>query len=235
MTQSTKYVRLDIWRVPTIRIAQANLFMATHRLPLRKTPALSFFKLMGTGSGQTFTMRDADLHHWAVLTVWNDQDSRDNFDNNKVFRQWQAISSEHAVIDMTPLSSRGTWNQQQPFGQPTPTQFAGLHAALTRATIKPRWWREFWRSVPPVSADLNSSPGLRFAIGIGEAPVGMQGTFSLWSDNNSITQFASQRQAHAQVIQKTHATGWYSEELFARFMVTRVDGSFEGAALGAQS
>ena len=40
--------------------------------------------------------------------------------------------------------------------------------------------RAFWRAVPPVSLDLAGRPGLRLAVGIGEAPVGLQGTFSLW-------------------------------------------------------
>lgn len=199
---------------------------------MRRTAGLSFYKLMGTGSGQTFTIRDADLHHWVVLTVWENEVDRSKFESSKVIGQWKRISEQHALFEMTPLSSRGQWNRLEPFGQPTPEPAKGLHAALTRASIKPQWWREFWRSVPPVSADLNVSPGLVMALGIGEAPVGMQGTFSLWKDNQSITNFASHRPAHKSVIARTHETGWYSEELFARFVVTRAEGTFNSLTFG---
>ena len=41
-------------------------------------------------------------------------------------------------------------------------------------------WRTFWASVPPVADALDDSPGLMLRVGIGEAPVGLQGTFSVW-------------------------------------------------------
>jgi hypothetical protein len=109
-----------------------------------------------------------------------------------------------------------------------PEKWDGLTAALTRASIKPRWWREFWRSVPPVSQDLNATAGLITSLGIGEAPIGLQGTFSIWESNESITSFSSKQKPHADVIARTHETGWYSEELFARFKVKKISGTFAG-------
>jgi len=85
--------------------------------------------------------------------------------------------------------------------------------------------------VPPVSADLNATPGLITSLGIGEAPVGLQGTFSLWQNNDSITQFSSRQKPHAAVIARIHETGWYSEELFARFKVTKVSGTYANVDL----
>ena len=186
---------------------------------------------MGTGSGHTFTVRDADPHHWCVLTVWESDESRQAFTASPIWRSWDRISNQHALFDLTPMSSRGLWNNKEPFGQPQPRQHVGLHAALTRARIKPQWWREFWRSVPPVSKDVNNSAGLVCALGIGEAPIGLQGTFSVWVDNDSITQFATHQKAHASVIKRTHETGWYSEELFARFHITRASGRYQSLDL----
>lgn len=222
------FVRLDITRVKSRHILIAFSLMARQRLSMRKLPGLTFYKLMGTGSGKTFTVRDADLNHWCVLSVWETQEDSLAYLTSKPARQWRKIALTEANIELEPLSAKGTWAKKSPFGNPVPEKWDGLTAALTRASIKPRWWREFWRSVPPVSADLNSTAGLITSLGIGEAPIGLQGTFSIWETNESITAFSSKQKPHAAVIARTHETGWYSEELFARFKVTKLSGTFAG-------
>ncbi len=121
---------------------------------------------MGTGSGKTFTVRDADLNHWCVLSVWETQEDSLAYLTSKPARQWRKIALTEANIELEPLSAKGTWAKKSPFGNPVPEKWDGLTAALTRASIKPRWWREFWRSAPPVSADLNSTAGLIASLGI---------------------------------------------------------------------
>ena len=222
------FVRLDITRVKSRHILIAFSLMARQRLSMRKLPGLTFYKLMGTGSGKTFTVRDADLNHWCVLSVWETQEDSLAYLASKPAMQWRKIALTEANIELEPLSAKGTWAKKSPFGNPVPEKWDGLTAALTRASIKPRWWREFWRSVPPVSADLNSTAGLITSLGIGEAPIGLQGTFSIWETNESITAFSSKQKPHAAVIARTHETGWYSEELFARFKVTKLSGTFAG-------
>ena len=222
------FVRLDITRVRSRHILIAFSLMARQRLSMRKLPGLTFYKLMGTGSGKTFTVRDADLNHWCVLSVWETQEDSLAYLTSKSARQWRKIALTEANIELEPLSAKGTWAKKSPFGNPVPEKWDGLTAALTRASIKPRWWREFWRSVPPVSADLNSTAGLITSLGIGEAPIGLQGTFSIWETNESITAFSSKQKPHAAVIARTHETGWYSEELFARFKVKKLSGTFAG-------
>ena len=222
------FVRLDITRVKSRHILIAFSLMARQRLSMRKLPGLTFYKLMGTGSGRTFTVRDADLNHWCVLSVWETQEDSLAYLTSKPARQWRKIALTEANIELEPLSAKGTWAKKSPFGNPVPEKWDGLTAALTRASIKPRWWREFWRSVPPVSADLNSTAGLITSLGIGEAPIGLQGTFSIWETNESITAFSSKQKPHAAVIARTHETGWYSEEIFARFKVKKLSGTFAG-------
>ena len=75
----------------------------------------------------------------------------------------------------------------------------------------------FWRSVPPVTASLKAAPGLIKAIGIGEAPLGLQGTFSIWEDPKTISYFAYRGEAHKAAIAATARERWYAEEMFARF------------------
>ena len=88
-------------------------------------------------------------------------------------------------------------------------------------------WRknlQFWRAVPPVTESLHSSPGLLNAIGIGEAPIGLQGTFSIWENAATLREFAYKGDAHVKAIAATQTNKWYSEELFARFAVIQEQG-----------
>jgi len=104
-------------------------------------------------------------------------------------------------------------------------------AAITRARLVPRRMLTFWRAVPPVSADLHEfsgGAGLRLAIGIGEAPIGLQGTFSLWASGDALTDFAPRRAPHVEAVRRTAELGWYAEELFARFAVVGIEGTYDG-------
>ncbi|KPM55578.1 spheroidene monooxygenase [Frankia sp. CcI49] len=100
--------------------------------------------------------------------------------------------------------------------------------ALTRARLAPRRAVLFWRAVPPVAAELRDADGLLFTAGIGEAPIGYQGTFSVWRDSAALRAFAYQGRAHAAVVQRTPRERWYAEELFARFAVLGSHGTVRG-------
>ena len=228
-------VTLHVWGVPASRIPLALGRMAKDRQLLRRQPA-TFTKLLGTGSGRTFRVRDADLRHWALLATWADDASAAAFDNSPTARGWRQIADEQLAVHMAPVRSRGLWSRRAPFGpaghgpsrDTKPSTDAEPVASITRARIRPTKIRTFWRAVPPVSRDLHSVDGLRLAIGIGEAPLGLQGTFSLWRDADALTAFAHGREAHRTVIRRTTREDWYAEELFARFRVLSVRGTYRG-------
>jgi len=223
-------VALTLWGVSGRHVPAAVVRMALDRRPLRRTPGLRFAKLLGTGDGRTFTLRDADPRHWGLLTVWDDDAAHDRFvAQAPTPRAWDRIATERLTVTMAPLASRGRWSGLAPFGDPQPRRVDGPVAALTRARLRLRRAPSFWRAVPAVSADLVSSAGLRLAVGVGEAPIGLQGTFSLWDDATSLVGFAHRRPAHADVVARTASEGWYVEELFARFEVRSVEGTFAGA------
>jgi hypothetical protein len=250
-------VTLHLWGVPDRRVPQAVLRMALDRGRLRRVPGLRFAKLLGTGDGRTFTLRDADRNHWGLLASWDSAAHAAAFETGAVPRAWERIATERLRIDLRPLASRGTWSGRDAFGSPTapvspghqvppPARvtpaawpalatpaaaapaYDGPVGAITRARIRPRHWRRFWRAVPPVSADLHQYDGLRLAVGIGEAPVGLQGTFSLWHSARALEDFAYRGAPHAEVIRRTREIGWYAEELFARFAVLDIAGTFAG-------
>lgn len=225
-------VTLDIWGVPGRTVPAAVARMALDRPGLRRARGLRFAKSMGTGSGRTFTLRDSDLRHWALLTTWDDAGDRDRFDSSPLIAGWHRRSVEHWRADLQPLASRGRWSRREPFGSPAPTRQVadpdGPIAAITRARLVPREALRFWRAVPPVSADLHAGTGLRFALGIGEAPLGLQGTFSVWESAEALRDFAYRRPAHRAAIADTDRIGWYAEELFARFRLLSATGSYLG-------
>jgi len=224
-------VTFHLWGVPVRGVPAAVLAMARERRPLRSAPGLRFAKLLGTGSGESFGLRDADVRHWAVLASWTSPEAARAFEGHPVVRRFDARSQERLRLTLEPLASRGRWSGREPFGDAGPPRtYAGPVAALTRARVRPTRWREFWRSVPAVSADLAQAPGLLLRLGVGEAPVGLQGTVSLWRDASDLTAFAYRRAPHAEVVRRTRERGWYAEELFARFAVHEVEGTYRGSA-----
>lgn len=201
--------------------------VATDRRPLQRAAGLRFAKLLGTGKGRTFTVRDSDPTRWALLSTWTDGDAAANFERSAVARRWQRIAVERWRCDLVPLSSRGRWARRQPFGVPNAAGWDGPVAAMTRARIRPSRAVAFWRAVPPVAADLPGRPGLRAAIGIGEAPIGVQGTFTVWDSAAALHDYAYRRPAHVAAVRRTAQERWYAEELFARFAVVASTGSLD--------
>ncbi len=224
-------VTLHVWQVPprTLPVALARMAVDPHRV--RRLSGLRFAKLLGTGTGTTFGVRDADPTRWALLASWDDAGAADSFDDSTVVRGWDAQAVERLRVRLRPLASRGAWSRQKPFGDPRRQRHTGPVAALTRARIAPRKLATFWRAVPPVAADLHARPGPLLAMGIGEAPIGWQGTFSVWESAAAMSDFAHRRAAHADAIRRTAEEHWYAEELFARFAVLDVDGSYRGRAV----
>ena len=192
--------------------------MAFDRFVLQRNQEIKFFKLLGTGRGETFTPKDGDPTRWGLLIVIPKEKAPD-FHNSSLINSWRkfAKSEFHAVLQ--PISSHGSWSGQEPFSVDQIKDWEGPVAAITRARIKWNLNRVFWRAVPPVNIALKATPGLRSAIGIGEAPIGLQGTFSRWDSAEAVKTFAYKGAAHAQAIQSTKDLNWYAEELFARFAI----------------
>lgn len=229
MTSPAPTASFHVFRVGPAAVPRAVARMALDRGPLRRTRGLRFGKLLGTGSGRTFTMRDADPTRWGLFAVWASRSDLDRFEtNSSVLRGWHRMAVERWRVELRVLHSAGRWAGVDPFEGATADAGDGPVAALTRARIKWRLATQFWKAVPPVSAALHAQPGLRAAIGFGEAPVGLQGTLSIWDSAASLTDFAYRGAAHRAAIKATADRGWYAEELFARFTVVRSCGTIDG-------
>jgi hypothetical protein len=217
-----------IWEIHTHQLLKAIWRMAMDRRSLKRDSSVAFFKLLGTGSGDTFTPGDANPRVWALLVTLdpknaNNQNKLKELDSSKVVTAWRKFAHNEVRLIASPISSHGHWSKQQPF-LVTKQEWDGKILAITRARIAWRQNLKFWRAVPPVIESLRKSPGLELAIGIGEAPVGLQGTLSIWRDSESLREFAYKSAAHTAVIKRTELAQWYSEELFARFALLEIRG-----------
>lgn len=207
-------VRLHVWRVRPSAVPRAFWGMAVDRRPLRRDAA--FVKLLGTGKGGEFGAGKADLTRWAALIV-----------GDTLVTPPMRGATASCVITLEPIASRGTWAGRRPFEGRTTSNKTDMIAVLTRARLKARKAPAFWKAIDPVSRALPGAEGMICAFGIGEAPVGFQGTVSLWRSAADVVRFAYRQPEHAAVVDRTAREGWYAEELFARFRVLDVTGDRE--------
>ncbi|GAB7047411.1 monooxygenase [Catenuloplanes indicus] len=221
---------LHVWRVPRRALGGVLTRMAVDRRRLRALPGVRFAKLLGTGTGTTFGPGDADLTRWAAVTVWDDPAAAAAFDTSAVGRAWARVSESAVRADLRPLHSRGTWSGRTPFEPENGSRTDGPVLALTRARLAPARALTFWRAIPPVTAALHDADGVLSRFGIGEAPIGWQGTISVWRSTAHLLEFAYRHPQHRAAIARTPEARWYAEELFARFAVLDLAG--DPAVLG---
>jgi hypothetical protein len=211
------------WQIKRVDIPFALFRMAIDRTFLRRTKGVAFAKMLGCGKGETFTPSDADPTRWGCLVVIPESQLA-QLDISATIRAWRKKSVSEFRVLLDPIAATGMWSKQKPFEPTAPANFDGQVVAITRARIKASQTMRFFKSVPPVTASLHSSPGLISTIGIGEAPIGLQGTFSLWESMQAIKDFAYKGAAHQKAIAQTGEFDWYAEELFARFAVREIRG-----------
>jgi hypothetical protein len=202
--------------------------MAVDRRRLRRTPGVSFAKLLGTGRDLRFGPADADPTRWAAIVVWRDAAAAEEFAGSPVGRSWAAIAAAGCRLTLRPVSSRGTWAGRAPFDTTGPGREIGDDAGpmlvLTRARLRATRAPRFWRTIPRVARALPTTSGLLAAFGIGEAPLGWQGTISVWRNATDLVGFAYRRPGHRAVVAETPDRRWYVEELFTRFAVLDISG-----------
>ena len=132
-------------------------------------------------------------------------------------------------IFLSPIQSRGLWSGKQPFKPEQADPDNARIVVLTRATLKPRYYIQFWKRVGRVSQSHVGSPGLLFSKGVGERPWIMQATFSIWRSVDEMTAFAHKKDGtHFEAIQTTRRLKGFREELYARFQPLGTKGSWFG-------
>jgi heme-degrading monooxygenase HmoA len=187
---------------------------------LRNIQGLSFFKLLGTGAGQGFSLRP-DFSTYALLTVWENQPAADHFyKSNSLINSYRIKASAIRRLSLTNRASHGLWSGQNPFkGNDTDEVKVDKVAIITRATLRFGKLWSFWRAVPKASKAIENAKGVDFYKGIGEWPFIQQATISIWDSMEDVMQFAYRDKAHKEIVKQTKQERWYSEDLFARFNI----------------
>ena len=224
----TQVVSLSFFRFGSIRSRLwAFAMMGLARGAMKRIPAIGFWKLCGSGSGEGFTPIP-NTAVYAILATYPDAASAKAAQDAAIFQRYRARAAENWTVFMAADTARGAWSGQTPF-TPSAQITTGPLAALTRATIKPSILAKFWRRVPNISAVIGRDPNVLFKIGIGEVPWLHQVTFSIWPDAATMHNFA-RTGPHADAIKAVRSDGWFNEELYARFALLSDTGTWGGSS-----
>ena len=203
---------------------------------LQGVPGLTFAKVMGSGHAGGFSLRPSASHQ-GLICCFDGWTSAVNFLNAPLMRQLREKAREwwHGLFAVQ--SARGAWDQQT--WDITPAQALAdmplasapndMLAVLTRASIKPAKAMAFWRFAPGAQADLEQAQGCEIAMGLGEAPLLRQCTFSLWQDLDCMQRYAH-HDAHQQAIEAAYRHQFFSESLFVRMRLLSMQGNWKGHA-----
>jgi spheroidene monooxygenase len=104
-------------------------------------------------------------------------------------------------------------------------------ASLTRGSIRPSKAKTFWSYSPAAQEALAAHPGCLLAMGLGEAPLFRQCTFTLWKDEGALDGYARSG-AHLAASRAALQEGHFSESLFARFRPYAARGRWRGTDVG---
>lgn len=201
--------------------------MGLARGELKRRKGLFFWRLFGTGKGTGFSLKP-DWSRYGLLAVWDDiSTAEDYFYNSRFMLGCRKYSHESYTVYMKPMSSKGKWDGNDPFeSQYAVTNENGPVAVITRATININRLYRFWRMVPHAGKALMDTKGLIVSVGFGEAPFYRQATFSIWKNMDSMKEYAYSNPVHKNIILRTNKEKWYKEDLFARFVLLKTEGTW---------
>ena len=197
---------------------------------LSGTPGLRFARVLGSGHDGRFGLRPSRSVQ-GLFAVFADAPQAVAFaDHHPLVAAYRSRARESALLLLRPTSARGSWGGRT-IAPSAAGAAGGPVASLTRASIRPLRAARFWRRAPPAQASLEGAAGCRFAVGLGEAPLLRQATFSLWDDAAAMDAYARSG-AHLQAIRAAYDGGFFAESMFVRFEPLRLEGHWRGRPLG---
>ena len=211
--------------LPAHRLWSWSQFVVGRRA-LRRVPGLRLGKVMGSGHEGGFGLAPSASIQ-ALFCVFDDDASAKAFTSDEgPVQAWRVRSREWFCCRLRAYSSRGSWSGLSlPVNASAPDD--GPVVSLTRASIRPSRARAFWRMQPPAERSLRAADGVVLAVGIGEAPVLRQATFTLWDSTAAMDRYARSG-AHRDAIVAANKDAFFSESMFVRFVTDSAQGSWQG-------
>ncbi len=196
----------------------------------QRARGLRFMKTLGSGRDGGFGLMPSPSHQGLFCLFDDDGCANEFITASALVQRYRQSSGDCLLLTLRPASSRGSWDRVA-IAQGMPVPDGMPLAALTRASIRPRAAASFWRHAPPAQAGLADAPGCELAIGLGEAPLLRQATFSLWRDAEAMDAYA-RTGAHQQAIRAAWQQHFFSESMFVRFAPLAIQGRWKGRDYG---
>ncbi len=200
------------------------------RWPLRRVPGLLFAKQLGSGFDGGFGLRPSASRQGLFLVFEHDAAADDFLARSPLAAAYRRHARELCELQLRAFGSRGSWAGTRLAVTAAPPA-DGPIAGLTRASIRPRKAAAFWRKAPPAQAALERAPGCLLAVGLGEAPLLRQATFTVWESAAAMDAYARSG-AHLDAIRAAQRGAYFSESMFVRFVPVSMRGEWKGRAYG---
>lgn len=218
-------VVLSRWRSGALLWGLSRLVLGALHQP--SVPGLLWRKVLGSGRDGGFGLTPG-LDRGGLFCVFESYDSaRRWLDESRTLRHYRDHASELFAACLQAVSARGSWSGEALTPQALPLRDDEPIAALTRASIRPAAAARFWRHAPPAEDDLAAAEGCRLAVGLGEAPLLRQATFSIWTSAAAMDAYARSG-AHLAAIRHAYEGKFFSESMFVRFRVLSTEGQWQG-------
>lgn len=225
------FALLSMSRVRMGQVPWAVLRLMRGAGALRHVPGLRFARVLGSGQDGGFGLRPGLDCQGLFATFDGLADALAFEARHPLMQAYRDRETEGFRAVLRVVSSRGAWAGHTMAADTASVARPGRPlAVLTRASIRPGRAIRFWRLSPDTEEELAAAAGCRVAVGLGEAPVLRQATFSLW-DNVSMMEAFAHHGAHHRALRQAWQDGHFSEWMFARFAVERLSGHWQGHEL----
>jgi len=184
-----------------------------------------FSRHMGSGAGSGFSLWP-DWSTYGYFAIWeNRKDADQHLRGQNYALPWAEYAIEKLSAQMRCVQVQGKWDGEAPLCAIS-SQGSDRIAVLTRARVRFSRLHRFWGHVGQAARAIEQAPGCLFTKGVGEWPLAMQATFSIWESAEAMREFAYTSKGHKEIVQKTRRENWYSEDMFARFEIEDLSGSY---------
>lgn len=188
--------------------------------------------VLGSGHHGGFGLRPSSDRQGVIAFFDTAGDAANFLFSSPTALAYRDHATECMSVVLRATTSRGAWGGVSLVGTGPAPRGAPV-ASLTRASIRLARAHQFWRHAPATQRAVAHAPGCRLAVGLGEAPLLRQATFSVWDNDAALHAYANSG-AHGVAAQSAWQQEWFSESMFARFEVLAATGRWRGRSLNLE-